>query len=295
VCIEVCPGIDEFAAVVHPRDGHPKVFAMIDAYLDESGIHSGAKVCVIAGFFGEQEPMRRLETAWIQTLNNFNFPMADFHAKNLLPKRQHEMMLWELSKVIDRERQVYPISQAIIIDDFFSYSLESRRWMTGGRMSKGGIWREGGCPDKPYFVPFQNCLKYITDQTPVGGRVHFAFGLDRTFSGYALTLFKQIHKQIESGEYPSEWASKDRLGQPVFPLATETPQLQAADFFVHLSYQRVLEHYPARDWEETDVSGMLLNCIRNTRIPNHHGIQGKRELEEMHRMALERAARMKEQ
>jgi hypothetical protein len=237
--------------------------------------------------------MRRLEKAWTQTLHEFDFPLKDFHAKDLVGVAKHEPMLLELSKCIDQERKVFPICQAIVVDDFLTYSLESRRWMTGGRMQKNGKWKEGGCPSKPYFVPFQTCLSKITDQTPNGGKAHFFFGIDRTFSGYALQLFKQINKQIESGAYPSEWISKDRLGEPSFPLARETPQLQAADLFVHLSYQRILAHYPTRDWEETEASGALLYCIRNTRLPDHHGIMGNRELDIMHRMGVERAERLR--
>lgn len=44
--------INDLSDLVHPRDGHRKIFAMIDAYLDESGIHDKAAICVIAGYFG---------------------------------------------------------------------------------------------------------------------------------------------------------------------------------------------------------------------------------------------------
>jgi hypothetical protein len=33
---------------------------MIDAYLDESGIHEGAEVCVIAGYFGGKGQWREI-------------------------------------------------------------------------------------------------------------------------------------------------------------------------------------------------------------------------------------------
>jgi hypothetical protein len=52
--------IDEIAAFVHPRDGHPKLFIMLEAYLDESGIHDGAPVCIVAGYFGDQSQMKKL-------------------------------------------------------------------------------------------------------------------------------------------------------------------------------------------------------------------------------------------
>ena len=33
--------IDELVRLANPKDVHPKVLEMIDAYLDESGIHAG--------------------------------------------------------------------------------------------------------------------------------------------------------------------------------------------------------------------------------------------------------------
>lgn len=74
--------IDEFAEMVHPRDGHRKIFAMIDAYLDESGIHKEASVCVIAGYFAGRGKWKRFEDDWRQLLADFNVPMERFHAKN---------------------------------------------------------------------------------------------------------------------------------------------------------------------------------------------------------------------
>ena len=76
--------LDELMRLVHPSDGHPEVFAMIDAYLDESGIHAGATVCVIAGYFGGPGQMRKLERSWSRALREFSFEMADFHAKEPL-------------------------------------------------------------------------------------------------------------------------------------------------------------------------------------------------------------------
>ena len=46
---------------------------MIEAYLDESGIHGGAKICVIAGYFGGPGKMRKLEKAWKRALADFSF------------------------------------------------------------------------------------------------------------------------------------------------------------------------------------------------------------------------------
>jgi hypothetical protein len=278
--------IDEFAALVHPRDGHQKIFAMIDAYLDESGIHSGAAVCVIAGYFGGRGQLRKLEVAWNRVLKEFDFPLHEFHAKELVGTRKHEPLLLALSKAISEQKRVHPISMAVAVDDFNSFPLELKKWMTGGRVNAVGKWVNSGCPSKPYFVPFLLSLQRITDEAPVGGKAHFFFGLDTTFSNYALALFQQIKKQLVKNLFSdSEWKSKDRLGDADFPLASETPQLQAADLLVHLSYQRLLEHYAENDWENAPISEMLANCIKNTLALDHHGLQNKKHLEQMFGMA----------
>lgn len=204
--------IDELAGLVHPLDGHPKMFAMIDdryAYLDESGIHAGATVCVVAGYFGAVEPLRQLETAWTGVLNDFHFPLHRFHAKKLYGRPKREPMLLALTKIISEQRDVHPISIAVAVEDFNSFPEPFRKWMTGGRFdAKTQKWTARGCPKKrPYFAPFQVCLSKLTDCAPVGGKMHFAFGLDQNFYKYAVTMFRRIKAEVleGTGDPDSEW------------------------------------------------------------------------------------------
>jgi len=73
--------------------------------------------------------------------------------------------------------------------------------------------------------------------------VNLFFGLDRTFSGYALDYFKQI--QNLKGEYCRH------LGGIGFPASANTYPLQAADLLAYETYQyslKRLQHgrYPLR-------------------------------------------------
>jgi hypothetical protein len=246
---------------------------MIEAYFDESGIHDGAKVCVIAGYFGDQDSMKSLELEWLDTLNRFHFPVSDFHAKDLLGTQRHNDMLMALAKTISNQSSVYSLSQSIVVEDFFSFSEEWRRWLTGGKAKANGRWTLGGCPRKPYYVPFQTCLQRVTDRAPEGGRAHFFFGLDRTFAGYALDLFARI-KKISQGPIPNyaDWRSMNRLGMPSFPLASETAQLQAADLLVHLVYQRGIACTSEDAWRTDPISEMLKKCMQNTLDPYDHTV-----------------------
>jgi hypothetical protein len=94
---------------------------MIDAYLDESGIHEGAKVCVIAGYFGGSGQMKRLEKAWKKTLAEHSFEMKDFHAKDLIKVPKHALMLKSLAKLIGEQPRVYPVAYGIVVDDFYTF------------------------------------------------------------------------------------------------------------------------------------------------------------------------------
>jgi len=271
--------IDELNSLVHTRDGHSKIFAMIEAYLDESGIHDGAKVCVISGYFGGKGQMRKLERGWRAVLNEFGFPMTEFHAKDLVKSRKDYPMLVELARAIAAQPKVHPVSYGIIVDDFNSFSFDERQFMTGATLHpRTGKLLTSGCPTRPYFVPFQNIVKLVCDHAPVGGRAHFSFGLDTSFSQFALVLFKQIEEQSKLHPRPwSAWDSVDRLGMAQFPLASETPELQAADLLVHLTYQHM------NDWmghgKVSTPSEILRMCLANYVSREDHKYQDRECLE----------------
>ena len=254
---------------------------MIKAFLDESGIHEGAQICVIGGFFGRQNQLTKLEKAWKRVLEKFLFPLADFHAKDLIKQRKRAPMLMALANAISSQRKVYPVSYGIVVEDFKSFSLIQRRFLTGATIdSKSGKMRTSGCPSKPYFVPFQNIVKLITDHAPVDGKAHFSFGSDRPFSEYALTLFKQMRKISRLGSKPwSKWESRNRLGIAQFPLASKTAELQAADLLVHLTYLHMEEWLTNGKVQEP--SPLLTLCISNSLSPHHHVYQDRECLEKV--------------
>lgn len=257
---------------------------MISAYLDESGIHDGAKVCLIAGYFGGPGQMKRFDTAWRDTLKRFNFPMRDFHAKDLLKRHSAHPMLQALAQVAASQRKVYPVAYGIVVDDFNSFSLDERRFMTGATlMQDSGKLVTSGCPSKPYFVPFQQVLKIVTDNAPVGGLAHFHFGLGNIFAEYALAMFRQIKDEAPIHKAFNSWNSRDRLGDPAFPLARDTAPLQAADLLVHTVYQHMLKGIEDGISGEFPYwpSGVARLCIANARTPHHLVYQNRRALQKM--------------
>jgi hypothetical protein len=267
--------IDEFAEMVHPRDGHPKIFAMIDAYLDESGIHEGAACCVIAGFFGGRGQWKKFEEAWKQLLRDFKVPMEKFHAKHFYPEpkpdtwfndqwsRRDDCKLFHdaIADTISRYKKIHPVTAGIIVPAFNSFSLNDRRFLTGAKSSIKGELVSQGSPERPYFVPFLMVVRQICEYAPVGGKAHFLFGIDRSFYRYATVLFEQIsNDQLRIGS-SLEW--KDRLGISSAPRAANTAQLQAADFLAYLTYRHMLD--TGHLLGAVQPTALLLKCIQNRR------------------------------
>jgi hypothetical protein len=153
--------------------------------------------------------------------------------------------------------------------------------MTGARIGiKSGKLLTSGCPSKPYFVPFQNIIKIITDYTPRGGKANFYFGLNKPFSEYALALFKQIKKYHYEALAFSTWKSRDRLGKFFFPLAEVTAPLQAADLLVHLSY-RHMEAWFTKEPLPAWISELLNICLTNMACSKDHVYQDREGLQKM--------------
>jgi hypothetical protein len=243
---------------------------MLEAYIDESGIHGDATVCVVAGYFGRRNQWRHFERTWREVLNQFDFPLSDFHAKDQIKQSVHKPMMLELSRTISKY-QIYPVSRIIAVDDFKSLSPEHKKWLTGGTY-KRGKFRTTGAPTKPYFVPFVQVVQRVTDYAKPGTKVNLFCGLDRTFSEYAGAYFAKM--KTDPMRPQTEWLSRSRLGDISFPLANETPELQAADLFAHLSYVHMLERRSLRDTDRP-LSELLALCLKNTRTQSDNACMDK--------------------
>jgi hypothetical protein len=242
----------------------------------------GAKVCMVAGYFGGPGQMKRFDKAWRATLKQFDFQMKDFHAKDLLNRRSAKPMLLALAKGTATQPKIYPVAYGIVVDDFNNFSRDERRFLTGATLMQDSAKPvNSGCPSKPYFVPFQQVLKIVTDNAPVGGLAHFYFGLGEKFAEYALTMFRQIKEEEPARKAFSSWRSRDRLGDPAFPLTQETAPLQAADLLVHTVYQHMLKgvangvsgDFPSGP---SEIASM---CIANAKTSRHLVYQNKHALQ----------------
>jgi len=224
--------------------GNGKVLAMIQAYLDESGIHDGAAVCTIAGYFGGPGQWRKHGAEWGRVIEHHQVP--EFHAKQFWgrnPKGERvgpyrgwsdskaDAFLGQLVSTIESQTKIHPVSSTVVMESFKKLSHNQRRFLTGAELVNGKF-RGTGCPSKPYFLPFQICVTDAAEHAPIGGEAHFFFDLNKQFKGYALDLFALLKHQ--------ETKVRDRIGEIDFRTGLDAPQLQAADLFCYQCYQFAL-------------------------------------------------------
>ncbi len=231
---------DELLGSVHPRDGHPKIMAVIDGYLDESGIHAGAKVCVVAGYWGDRNHWKKFAQKWKSVLESFGVPY--FHSREFWsPKlnaksfyfgwtngRRREFLA-ALVETIEKHK-IHPVISAISVEDFFRYNERQRRFLTGAALKPSGKLSGTGSPNKPYFMPFFLCVDSIAGYAPKHGKAHFFCGLDRSFGKYAVELLRQAKIHPETRH-------REKMGDLTLPEASSTPHLQAADLLAYSGYQ----------------------------------------------------------
>lgn len=223
----------------------------IYAYLDESGVHEGAAICLVAGFFGEHGDWQKCAESWLKAFSDFSVPKEEFHAKDLAKERPTGFFYgWDKEKqqnLIDAlvaaivGTQLAAINFGILTPDFLSFSEVQRRFFTGATITPYGKLVGTGSPAKPYFTPFLHVLREVAGYVPAGGRAHFFCGLDRPFAGYALAAYQELTGGLAIN-------GRDRLGEISFPKASETPELQTADLFVHMSYLRALKCLESNNW-----------------------------------------------
>lgn len=231
---------------------------MIDAYLDETGIHDGAPMCFVTGFFGGRGQWKKVADSWRSVLNRFEVPLDQFHALYAVKRRKffanmderaHAQFMIELAKAIT-DFKLYPVSFGVVVSDFYLFTENERRFLTGMEITPEGKLSGTGNPNKPYFMPFLHVVRTVASYAPKGGLAHFFVGVDRPFHGYAKGMFDVLKNGPNTRNY------RERLGNIDAPLAKETPQLQAADFFAYMTYDRARDCIASGNWFKPSIPAL---------------------------------------
>lgn len=265
-----------------------KLLIVIQAFLDESGIHDNAEVCVIAGYYGRPGAWRKLSDRWKDILCAAKVPLDKFHALDLIqhrgvffqmPRDEHEKLTLNLSRAVASFR-VHPVTVALIMEDFHSLTLDQKRFFTGATIDDSvnpGRLKTGGRPSTPYFMPFSHCVRTVYDNNP-NREIDFHFGFARPFLGYAKEMFQMIRTRNPAAR------------EPIQSQAKNTPQMQIADFLCYASYKHMLERHRANDWNVSPVEP-LYSLLTNLQRPENCRFFNKETIAESLRMTYERVGK----
>lgn len=237
--------ISELVNSVHPKDGHDKAFAMLQAYLDESGIHGDAHACVVAGYTGSVAAWKKFERPWCRLLKKY--ALSEFHAQRFWGfqeggKRASPFYSWtderadefleEVFRIIEDSR-IAPVGAAVPAGDWTVVPKELRHFLTGGDYDPNRKTPvTPGAPNKSYHLALGSCLVNAARHAPAGSRVHFVLDLNNQLAPYATKLFQ---KYREKGSI----RVRKRLGSISFETSDVALPLQAADLLAFQLYKQV--------------------------------------------------------
>jgi hypothetical protein len=260
---------------------------MLNAYFDESGIHEGSPICVVAGLVLADSAASVLSKKWSQLLSDYD--LTHFHAKDFSAlsgpfrgwhRNRTPAFSLNATELIDNALG-YSASPAMRIgvgissSDFFRLPVDERRWLTGGTFTegKGGLrkWKRQGAPSKPYFLAFQHAVLDATKFTTVdtgaqvishvdtNGKVNFIFDRQHEYEATALGVFSAM-KEIPL-------SIKGRVGNITFESKMKSVLLQIADFMAYEAYCYLRSRdIPGRNRPSQQASALLTGLLGfNTR------------------------------
>lgn len=226
----VCWGAQELGGLLHSSSSRARIICVLKAYLDESGIHQGSRICAIAGFVGTQEEWERIEQLWNSALRTEGieaFHMAEFENHQGVYKgwseTRRQNLLASLVEIL-KARDISSIGSGIVTEDFWQLSVEDRQWMTHGN------------PEIPYFLCFQHCIveaAHQADDLHPSERVGFTFDRQDDFAAEATRLYNRMKDDLN-------WDNRFRLADAVaFASKQSTAPLQVADFAAYETYKQL--------------------------------------------------------
>jgi hypothetical protein len=175
---------------------------MLEGYFDETGIHDGAAICIVAGYYAQRSQWKKYETAWKKILRRER--IKEFHARVFFgpsPKGSEyqgwsaERRKWYIRDLLETiaANELHAVGAGVIVADWKRLSIEQQQFLTGAEYStKLNRFTTSGCPSKPYFLPFQDCIAKVARRCSNGEKAHFSFDLNKEFSGYTRDLYALI-------------------------------------------------------------------------------------------------------
>jgi len=202
------------------------------AFLDETGIHAGARWCAIAGFLGSPRQWIDFDQAWRRALTAAP-GASDFHAheffggrspyRALLGSERRAFIDGLIGAVVDH--RVFPFGAIVDAEAFMALSLGERRMLTGASRTETR-WKSSGAPSQPYYLAFEHCISIAPLRLARPGKVvDFFFDRQRSLAPWAIERFMEI-KERRADLGPM-------LGTCAFAARGGVAPLQAADLLAY--------------------------------------------------------------
>ncbi len=210
---------------------------MLKAFCDESSDGRSERIYVVAGYFGDEEQLKRLDTDWKARLSESN--LSEFHMSDCEAGRKEYPSLHRNERAVLQRDLISIISNSGVVG--VSVALDIRAYndllpelkpfliFPPGRGTSGHL-RE------PYFLPFKLAVEQICmniSNVKLGQDVEMIFDRKESVQGRATGLFEGIW------EWEHDWIKK--IGRVTLSFAdkSEFTPLQAADVLAYESFRWV--------------------------------------------------------
>jgi len=246
---------------------------MLEAYIDESGIHDTAHACVMAGYWGGENQWRRFERRWKKIIEDANTPgLKEFHAVEFWKRSKDGKRVglyrdWTEEKAgafLDSllacigEHRIFPTITTLVVSEWKKLTKDERIFLTGGRYDRHKReWVTFGAPNRTYFLPFQFCIVQPAEASRGDVTVNYVFDLNKQFKHYAADLYKltKNDKKVKC---------RTRMGELSFLVGEDAPGLQAADLLAYEAYQYSRARTSKPD-QPIEMSATFQAAVRNKR------------------------------
>jgi hypothetical protein len=137
------------------------LMAVLTAYFDESGIHAGDHLCVVAGFVGNDAQWQALAADWIPAIR----PRKNLHMKDLRWNQHPERVRPLLAKLgpIPYKYNLKPVSVSV-------------KWRDWNEIVQGKVREEY---TNPYMLCAQTCMGGVLNSIAGPDDVYFLFDRQR--------------------------------------------------------------------------------------------------------------------
>ena len=216
-----------------------KRFAVLRAYMDDSGTHKGSPYCLVAGYWGGASQWVKVEREWRRVLNKYRVP--EFHAKQYWGRDKNQErvgpyrgwddirrrnFLFELLTVIG-DHKIYPFAHGVLRSEWEKKSAEDRQMYCGAGSTKLVA------PDNPMFMALNTCILRTVDYCKPGVVMHFVFDSNRNTDAWASICYQGLKRLLTKAGDPVV----SHLGDLTFSESVRALPLQAADLLAYEAFK----------------------------------------------------------